>query len=218
MASQKVLDGIAALITIGAALVSWSHYYPATPMIERLGLPGPRANTGRSCGAERLGHTWGTTPTRNILCQRARSVAGFGLLQEVNVDALTRRVTHARRDLVPADSAAWAAERDSVRDEMLRAGGEPIPCYEPFGSFLPWIPAIDAWRFSDYSIRLTAYHWTPRRLGPSAPPRWLLQMDGYAADPPDCGPGGVPHIPPGSAPPLWSSEPVMIISHAARGS
>jgi hypothetical protein len=165
----------------------------------------------------RLVHSWGTTPTRNIVCEGARSFNRFWSIQEVNVDALTRQVTHAMHNLTPGDSIAWAVERDSVRNEMSRAGGRPIACYAPWGEYPPWIQSTDAWRFSGYSIRLTAYHWTPRWQGSSGPPKWLLQIDGYPADPPGCGPAGVPHLPPGAraAPLLVSLEPLLTSSREA---
>lgn len=208
MANQRMLDGAAAVITIVAAVVSWTHYYPATPMIARLGLPGPRANSGRRCGAMRRVYSWGTAPTREVVCERARSFAGVWSIGRVNMDALTRRVTHAMRTLTPSDSVAWAVARDSIQQEMAKAGGQPIPCYAPWGTYPPWIVSNEAWRFSSYSIRLTAYHWTPRWRGPSGPPTWFLQIDGFPADPLDCGPAGVPHLPPGAraAPLRWSDK------------
>ena len=183
--AMRMLGDVVAIIV--AVLIGWQHYYPATPLIARLGLPGPRATTSRRCGNEYTVYRGIRVPIRQIDCRGSASNHGFWSQGEVDVDALTRRVTHVLRTFAPADSTRWSAERDSIRSAMASSGGRPIPCYAPYGKYPPWIVSNEAWRFRDYSVRLGTYHFAPPWLNAHGPPPWLLQLDGYPDDPPGCG-------------------------------
>jgi hypothetical protein len=188
VSGRRALGGAVAVVTMVAALFTWWHYYPSSPLIARLGLPGPRADTERHCGrAFFLYWRRVRVPTGDIICRSVRgSMDDFWKQEEVDLDPLTRRVTHGRRALVPVDSLSWAAARDSIRHAMSRGGGRPLPCYPPYDKEPPWILSEEAWRFPGYTVRLVAYHWIPRRTS-TGPPTWLLQLDGYPGDPPGCG-------------------------------
>ena len=194
MSGRRVL-GAVAVVTVLAAVVAWWHYYPTSPLIARLGLPGPRADSERHCGrAFRYYHRIRVT-TGDITCRPLRSQTGVPQDQEVNLDPLTRRVKHGMRMLAPADSISWAATRDSIHQEMSGNGGQPIRCYPAFEKNPPWIVSVDAWRFRGYTVRFISYHWFEPWKSPTLP-TWLLQLDGYSGDPPGCGEAPLPPTPP----------------------
>jgi hypothetical protein len=188
MTSNKMLlGGAAAAAIVAAAFFGWSHYFPSSPLIARLGLPGPRADTRRSCGRQVRVYRWVRVPTGDIICQSSRGFAEFWNQQEVDLDPLTRGVTHVGRMLAPPDSTIWAASRDSIRYVMKSDGGQPIPCHPFWGKYAPGTVSVEAWRFAGHTVRLNAYHWPARPENDNGPPEWLLQLDGYPGDPPGCG-------------------------------
>lgn len=198
MSRRGVFGAAAVLIALGAALVGWWHYYPASPLITRLGLPGPRADTDRRCGRGfRYYHPYNQrirVPAGDIICQPRRST-GLWQHEEVNLHPFTRRIKHVGRMLAPPDSMSWAAARDSIRDEMSRNGGRPIRCYPAYDKKLPWIVSDEAWRFPGHGVRFIAYHWIPPWKSPTGP-TWHLQLDGYPGNPPGCGQPPLPPLPP----------------------
>ncbi len=56
---------------------------------------------------------------------------------------------------------------------------------EPVHPALTHIRSVEAWRFPRHSVRLIAYHWAEKHQSRDAP-AWLLQLDGYPNNPPDC--------------------------------
>jgi hypothetical protein len=190
--SRRGVFGAAAVLAALMALVGWWHYYPTSPLIARLGLPGPRADADRRCGRGFRYYHRIRVPSGDVVCQPWR--AGFAGSGEVNVDPLTRRVKHAKRMFVLADSISWAAARDSIRHEMSSNGGRLIRCYGPQDRYPP-IVSVEAWRFPGYTVRLSSYHWVEPWKAPKWP-TWQLQLDGYSGHPPDCGQPPLPTAPP----------------------
>jgi hypothetical protein len=193
--SRRGVFGAAAVVTALAAIVGWWHYYPVSPLITRLGLPGPRADAERHCGRGFRYYHRIRLSTGDIICQPRRST-GFAQGGNVNLDPLTRRVKYAMRMFAPPDSISWTAARDSIRREMSGHGGRPIRCYPAYDKNLPWIVSVEAWRFPGYTVRFIAYHFTPSWQSPTGPPTWLLQLDGYSGDPPGCGEAPLRPTPP----------------------
>lgn len=184
---MKILSVVAGIALVLAGLMGWQYYYPATPLIAGLGMPGPRADTDRRCvGRYRL-YLGMRLITRQIQCRGSANHQVVWRQDEIDMDALTRQVTHGMRTLAPADSTLWSTERDSIRNALTITGGRAIPCYAPYGKNPPWIVSEEAWRFRDYSVRLVAYNFAPPWHSPYGPPPWLLQLDGYPGDPPGCG-------------------------------
>jgi hypothetical protein len=185
------LENVAILGISAAALFGWWHYYPKSPLIARLGLVGDRANTQRDCGRNYRLYRWARVtawiPTGDVVCASRRGFADSWTHQDVNVDPFTRRVTHAQRMMVPVDSLSWEGTLDSIRTAMSIGGGTRIPCYAPYGKEPPWIASQEAWRFEGYTVRLASYRWLPPWTNANGPPPWLLQLDGYRNDPPNCG-------------------------------
>ncbi len=177
------------VIFLIVGVVGWQRYYPSSAMFQSLGLPGPRANTGRRCGGWYRQRSWGRTPTREITCRPTGSLLGFWNQQEVELDRLTRQITSARRLWPLPDSTVSATVQDSVERVLGATGGRVMNCLPPI-QIPTELRTVRAWRFPTYSVRFVAYHFLgarhPYRL--SGPPEWMLQLDGYPGDPPDCGP------------------------------
>jgi hypothetical protein len=163
-------------------VVAWFKIPPSSPMIAAVGLPGPRANTGRSCSAMYRLDAWIRTPSRAVTCVGPRGIHDLRELQEVTYDQLTRRVEHVRVSLRPADSATWSIRQDSIVQAIQRRGGQEIVCALPHRS-LTNIKAERHWRFEGFDVRLVAYHYEdPHPLSPE----WLLQIDAFAPRAPGC--------------------------------
>jgi hypothetical protein len=179
----------ALLVVVAGATVGWLNYYPSSLMFRSLGLPGPRANSERSCGAWYRKYPWGVMKTREVTCKGPGRPLGAWDEQEVTLDRLTRRIAWARGIWPLADSAAWITAQDSVRQVLTATGGVELRCLAP--DQIPGHTLTEkAWRFPTYSVRLIAYHFQ-RPVTPYGPPEWTLQLDGYPGDPPDCGAGAV---------------------------
>lgn len=165
----------------GLLVIAWLEYYPASPMLEMIGLPGPRANSGLRCGSYYRQTVLGRVPTREMAC-RVPTIADPLERQEVRMDVLNRRIVHGVRLWRVPDSVRWKTEGDSVGLVLTRLGGHEFACPKnPFGH-PPHVRGTRFWRFSKFYVRLVAYAWEefpPER-------RWMLQLDGYPTLPPDC--------------------------------
>ena len=175
----------ATLVGALAGVLAWFEYYPVSPMITTIGLPGPRANADRECGTVYRQVIHGTRiPTRELVCRGPRKVrADLVEDQDVTLDALTRAIGHVRRFWGMPDSASWQNTRDSVTSVMTKLGGRPISCRWPPASSLPNVRDVQFWRFESYSIRFISYR-TVDKADPRSP--WLLQLDGYPSLPSEC--------------------------------
>jgi hypothetical protein len=183
--TRRLGSVVGGVLTVAGAVLGWQHYYPKSAMIAALGMPGPRADAGRRCGGWYRQLSWGGTLTREVTCgPRLAPWPSYWVQQEVSLDRLTRRVTHVGRTAALPDFAAWTATRDSVERALAALGGLPMLC-EPVHPALTHIRSVDAWRFPTYSVRLIAYHWAEKQRSGNEP-AWLLQLDGYPDDPPDC--------------------------------
>ena len=182
MAIRILISAILAFALVGA--FAWFRYYPASPMITTIGLPGPRADAGRSCGANyrKLKYVrW--VPTRDFLCRGpSRIEASFREEEDVTLDTFTRRIGHAQRLWSQPDSNSWQRTRDSVAVKMQSLGGRPISCPQPPRGPHRNIVESKYWRFSSYFVRLTAYRVVDHIDGGP----WLLQLDGYRELPLQC--------------------------------
>ena len=174
MAGRIILSAILVALLLGA--FAWFEYYPASPMITALGLPGPKANLERRCGPNyrKIGIVrW--VPTRDVVC---RGVDTYGFLQErqdVTLDTFTRRIGHAQRFWSQPDSNSWQFSRDSTITAMQRLGGRAISCFTAPNGLNPNVRDARYWRFSSYFVRLTSY----RMVDPQNRSPWILQLDGY---------------------------------------
>lgn len=189
MRSFGRIVGTLIVIFLVVGVVAWQRYYPSSQMFQSLGLPGPRANTDRRCGGWYRQRSWGRTPTREVTCRPTGRQLGFLDRQEVELDRLTRQITSAHRTWQLPDSTAWATAQDSVGRVLDATGGRVMNCLPPIP--VPTrILIVRAWHFPTYSVRFVAYHFLGARhpYGLTGPPEWLLQIDGYPGDPPDCGP------------------------------
>ena len=179
MAGRIVLSAILIALVVGA--FAWFDYYPASPMVTTLGLPGPKANLERRCGPNyrKIGVVrW--VPTRDDVC---RGVEKYGFLQErqdVTLDTFTRRIGHAQRFWSQPDSNTWEFTRDSVVTAMPRLGGHAFSCSTR--GLNPNVQDTKFWRFPSYFVRLTSY----RMVDPQNRSPWVLQMDGYRELPTWC--------------------------------
>ena len=150
----------ALLVAVLTGLVAWLEYYPASPMITDVGLPGPRADADRHCGALSrqlpgpgsygfriegpgdLVYQWRPErrrsfarvlhiPTRRVVCEGRGRVDGPFARQRVSLDALTRRISHVQRSWYVDDSSSWEHARDSIATAMVRLGGRTLACRKP---------------------------------------------------------------------------------------
>jgi hypothetical protein len=175
MAIRILLSAILVCLLVGA--FAWFKYYPASPMITTIGLPGPAADADRRCGPNyrKMGLVrW--VPTRDLVCRGPSQVrASFREEQDVTLDTFTRRIGHAGRFWSQPDSNSWQRTADSVTAAMQRLGGHTFSCWKPPAGLNPHIRDTKYWRFPSYFVRLTAYRFeNPFNGGP-----WLLQLDGY---------------------------------------
>jgi hypothetical protein len=182
MAIRILLSAILACSLIGG--FAWFNYYPASPMITTIGLPGPRADLDRRCGPNyrHIGLVrW--VPTRDLVCRGPWQIdSSFREEQDVTLDTFTRRIGHARRFWSVADSSGWQESRDSVVTTMQRAGGRAMSCWKSPASSNPNIRDTQYWQFPSYSVRLVAYRAVDDRNNTP----WLLQLDGYRDLPTEC--------------------------------
>ena len=163
--------------------LAWFEYYPASPMITAIGLPGPRANEGRDCGnmyRDVLHRV--RVPMRELVCRSGHTLNSHDQ-QDVTLDALTRRISHAERFWALPDSASWQKARDSIPMAMQRLGGRPLTCWKnPNALAITHIRSTDYWKFRSYVVRVIAYRQPDDRLGTP----WLLQLDAYPEKPYEC--------------------------------
>ena len=162
-------------------MIAWLEYYPASPMLEVIGVPGPRANSGLQCGGFYRQTMVGRVRTRDIVC-RARMNGDPMNSQEVSMDALNRRIVNARRIWTAPDSGRWKKERDSVATALTLRGGHEFVCEtNNLGGPIPFREK-GFWRFPKFYARLVASTWEE---APSQR-RWVIQLDGYPTLPPEC--------------------------------
>src|SRR4051812_39396228 len=172
------------LVCVLVAGFAWFRYYPASPMITAIGLPGPGADVDRTCGPNyRKIALVGFVPTRELVCHGSwRARTSFREGQDVTLDTFTRRIRHARRSWSQPDSNSWQRSADSVTAAMQRLGGEAISCWQQPPGLNRNIRATKHWRFSSYFVRLVAYRFEDQFDGGP----WLLQLDGYREPPMEC--------------------------------
>jgi hypothetical protein len=183
MGGRIIISAILVCVLVGA--FAWFAYYPSSPMITTLGLPGPKADLERECGARyrKIGPVrW--VPTRELVCRGPWEIGGYlREEQDVTLDGLTRRIGHARRFWSLPDSVSWQRARDSVVSTMPRLGGGRISCWKsPYNDSITHIRDTEYWKFPSYSVRLIAYR---AEDGHNRSP-WLLQLDGYRSLPSEC--------------------------------
>jgi hypothetical protein len=182
MGGRIIISAI--LVCVLAGAFAWFAYYPSSPMITTIGLPGPRADIERQCGARyrKIGPVrW--VPTRELVCRGTWEV--FGPIrdeQDVTLNTFTRRIGHARRFWSAADSTSWQRTRDSVVTNMQRLGGRAMSCWKSPAWLNPNVRDTQYWRFPSYFVRLVAY----RVVDDQNKTPWLLQLDGYRDLPAEC--------------------------------
>ena len=184
---RSILFG--SLFLAGLAVIVWTKYYPSSGMFAALGMPGPRASSGRVCGqpysVQYIRGVRIQIPTRTLKCSRVLRWVSPMQREEVDVDALNRKLLHAERMWDDLDSAQWQRERDSIAFGLARRGGHEITCAKsPYvnPNVNPIIRDTRYWRFPKFSVRLVAYKWEQEVLGG----QWLLQLDGYPTLPIEC--------------------------------
>ena len=183
-----LLVGLAAALALAAA--AWLHTYGSSPLVTAVGLPGPAADASRECGTPRWHPWWALFQHPWVECRAFDPAATRAALRagswppraDVTIDLWTRRVGHAGRAWTVPDTAAWALAQDSIARALAGAGGREVAC-GPLTTHpaLAHTRARRFWRFPGYMIRLLAYHDVPGGRVP-----WGLQLDGYAADAPEC--------------------------------
>jgi hypothetical protein len=188
---QRRSIAFGSLFLAGLVVIGWTEYYPSSGMFAALGMPGPTARNGHVCQyMYSARHTWQQyirrvrmlLPTRALKCRRSLSWGSPLQREEVDLDALNRKVVHAERMWDDPDSSQWQSERDSIASVFARLGGHEIACAKspPY----PHTPIRDTrfWKFSKFSVRLTAYKW--ERVMPGG--QWMLQLSGYPTLPYEC--------------------------------
>jgi hypothetical protein len=141
----------------GLMLIAWTEYYPSSRMFEALGMPGPRANTGRQCDAVNLSRMLHVLSSRWLHCRGASvSTNDIYFSEGVSVDFVTRRVIGAMRGWTAPDSAHWMNQRDSVARSLVRLGGQPYACVKGKKWFQDGLEP-KYWRFSGFYVRLLAH-------------------------------------------------------------
>ena len=182
MAIRILISAILVCALVGA--FAWFRYYPASPMITTIGLPGPSADAERRCGPNyrSLGVVrW--VPTRDLVCRGPSQIeASFREQEDVTLDTFTRRIGHAQRFWSQPDSNTWQRTRDSVAAKMQSVGGRKISCWQPPRGPHRNIIESKYWKFPSYFVRLTAYRVVDHIDGGP----WLLQLDGYRDLPSEC--------------------------------
>jgi hypothetical protein len=169
------------LFLSGLLVIAWLEYYPASPMLEVIGVPGPRANSGLQCGGFYRQTMVGRVRTRDMVC-RARMNGDSWNSQEVSMDALNRRIVNARRIWTTPDSGQWNRERDSVATALTLRGGHEFVCQtNNLGGPIPFREK-GFWRFPKFYVRLVA----SRGDASLSQHRWVIQLDGYPTLPPEC--------------------------------
>jgi hypothetical protein len=162
----------------GLVVIAWTEYYPSSGMFAALGMPGPRASSRRVCGhpytQQYILGIRTLIPTRTLTCSRVLRWVSPIQREEVDLDALNRKLLHAERMWPDLDSAQWQKERDSIAVGLARLGGHEIACAKS-----PYVQTAIRdtrfWRFPKFSVRLVAYKWEQEIPGG----QWLLQLDGY---------------------------------------
>jgi hypothetical protein len=173
------------LFLAGLVVIAWTEYYPSSGMFAALGMPGPRANSGRVCGQlarqEYIRGVRTFIPTRSLKCNRVIRWSSPLQREEVDLDVVNRKLLHAERLWADLDSTEWQKERDSIASGLVRLGGHEIVCAKnPYVQ--THIRNTRFWKFSTFSVRLVAYKFEQEL--PGGP--WLLQLDGYPTLPDEC--------------------------------
>ena len=165
----------------GLLVIAWLEYYPASPMLEVIGVPGPRANSGLQCGGFYRQTVVGRVRTRDMVCRATRNGDPMNS-QEVSMDALNRRIVNARRIWTAPDSGEWKKKRDSVATALTLRGGHEFVCETNNLGGPITFRETGFWRFPKFYARLVASTWeeTPSQR------RWVIQVDGYPTLPPEC--------------------------------
>lgn len=184
----SVLALSATVLGAGFAAALWTRHYPSTPIFAVMGLAGPRADAGRSCGHMYRRLLWHSLPTRRVVCEGPtyRDGGRFASGPRVTTDALTRRVTHATRTWQAPDSTRWEQSQDSVRIALQRHGGREIDCERPGRQWdLQHMRPAAFWQFPGFSVRMIAYSFIPG-MPVGQRPEWLIQLDVYPGGAPEC--------------------------------
>jgi hypothetical protein len=177
---RSILFG--ALFLGGLLVIAWLNYYPTSPMLAALGIPGPRANTRRQCHRTNEPTMIGLMPTRMMYCNgRSPSFYGESDQQYVNMDVVNRKLLHAGNMWISPDSSHWEKGRDSVAASLQRLGGRRFACVKGEG-WLPQAAERRYWKFPTFYVRLVAYSWDTRRRGI----RLATQLEGSLEPPPEC--------------------------------
>jgi len=179
---DRRMAAYAILLCALLGVLAWSEYYPASPMITTIGLPGRRANVGRECGNmyRQVGHA--RISMRELVCRRPKLMGYLIERQQVTLDALTRRISNVQRYWAVPDSASWQKTRDSVALTMQHLGGRRISCWEMPNPSVLHIRETQFWKFPSYSVRFISYR---TEDDPKSSP-WRLQLDGYPKFPSEC--------------------------------
>jgi hypothetical protein len=186
--NRRTLTALAVVILIPIGTAAWLTHYPASPLVTAIGLSGPEANGDARCGATRRRWRGMWVPTRETVCRRFTSpfVPG-GVEQDVTLDALTRRIDHARLFMRTTDSVAWQRTADSLRAAVRERGGVPTHCVSaPWP--LPYIRTEEHWIVGSHFERLIAYRWADRASQRNQTPYtpWNVQLDAFAERPAWC--------------------------------
>jgi len=164
-------------------VIAWLEYYPSSRMFEALGMPGPRANSGRQCRAMYEPTVLGLMPSRVVYCGGGfLSSDNVQLSEDVSLDGVTRRLIGAARMWTVPDSAQWKKGQDSVALSLAHLGGQPYACVKGKGSF-PQAAERKYWRFSGFYVRLVAHEW---ERDPPDLPRWILYLNASPTIPYEC--------------------------------
>jgi hypothetical protein len=104
---DRRMAAYAALLFALVGALAWLEYYPASPMLSTIGLPGPRANAQRECGNMYRQVAYNArVATREIVCRGPDSWGYLREYQHVKLDAYTRRITNAQRFWSRPDSSS----------------------------------------------------------------------------------------------------------------
>jgi hypothetical protein len=166
----------------GLLVIAWFEYYPASPMLATIGLPGPRANSGLACGSYYQQTALGRLPMRRMVCRVPTSADPWNK-KEVRMDALNRQIANGMRTWTVPDSGQWKREQDSVASALTRLGGHEFGCARNPFTGPTMIRAVRFWSFPTYYVRFVAQTWDQYPYGRL----WLLQLDAYPTLPLECG-------------------------------
>ena len=165
--------GFTAVLLLLTACAGSAEYPTTSPLIEAIGLPGPRADTDRACQVVWRISPRPKVPTDEVACNGPTTAPGDRQL--VLLRAGGRAFARAEHAWSLADSAQWQHAQDSVVAAWQARGATAVTCaHRPPDT----VRRAEHWLLEGGLLRLLAYRRpAPRGMPNTAPVEWRLQLD-----------------------------------------